>query len=327
MKASRLISVLSSLLNQPWATFIWGAPGIGKSSIVREVAKMHNLPVIDLRASLLDPTDLRGIPVVKDGVSSWCPPSFLPKEGEAPGILFLDEINAAPPLVQAALYQLILDRRVGEYVLPDGWKIIAAGNRREDKAVTFRLSSALANRFIHLRLEVDLNDWHDWAVIHNINPLVIAFIQTTPKNLIETGSNAEAFATPRSWEMVSDVIGKFGSPAAASDVIPGIVGEGIAMEFLSFVKDSSVMETIDKILANPEKEPIPKNLGKLWVLVSFLASRADEREVREATSKLLLRLPADFAVVVARDVIKRYPAFVKDKGFLSFVAKHGDCFR
>ena len=130
MKASRLISVLNGLMSQPWAVFIWGAPGIGKSSIVRHIAEAKNLPVVDLRASLLDPTDLRGIPMIQNKTSVWCPPSFLPKTSDKPGILFLDEINAAPPLVQAALYQLILDRRVGEYVLPDGWKIIAAGNRR-----------------------------------------------------------------------------------------------------------------------------------------------------------------------------------------------------
>lgn len=161
MKASRLTSVLNDLMSQPWAVFIWGAPGIGKSSIVRQIAEAKNLPIVDLRASLLDPTDLRGIPMIRNETSVWCPPSFLPKPSDKPGILFLDEINAAPPLVQAALYQLILDCRVGEYVLPDGWKIIAAGNRREDKAVTFRLSSALANRFIHLTLDVDADDWHD----------------------------------------------------------------------------------------------------------------------------------------------------------------------
>lgn len=160
MKASRLTTVLENLLDQPWAAFIWGAPGIGKSSIVRQIAERRRMPLIDIRASLLDPTDLRGIPIIQDGTAVWCPPSFLPKKSDKPGILFLDEINAAPPLVQAALYQLILDRRVGEYELPEGWRIIAAGNRREDKAVTFRLSSALANRFIHLNLEVDPDDWH-----------------------------------------------------------------------------------------------------------------------------------------------------------------------
>ena len=127
MKPSRLKSVLSSLLKQRWPAFVWGPPGVGKSSIVREVASEASLDVLDLRAALLDPTDLRGIPAIEKGRAVWCPPSFLPKPGDRPGVLFLDEINAAPPLVQASLYQLVLDRRVGEYVLPDGWWIVAAG--------------------------------------------------------------------------------------------------------------------------------------------------------------------------------------------------------
>lgn len=124
MKASRLINVLENLLDQPWAVFIWGSPGIGKSSIVRQIAQRRGMPLVDIRASLLDPTDLRGIPMIQDGTAVWCPPSFLPKKSDKPGILFLDEVNAAPPLVQAALYQLILDRRIGEYELPEGWRIV-----------------------------------------------------------------------------------------------------------------------------------------------------------------------------------------------------------
>ena len=140
MKPSRLESVLESLLDQRWPAFLWGPPGVGKSSLVHAIAARRSLPVIDLRASLLDPTDLRGIPAIEGGRAVWCPPAFLPHRDSPPGILFLDEINAAPPLVQASLYQLVLDRRVGEYELPAGWWIVAAGNRQQDRAVTFRMS-------------------------------------------------------------------------------------------------------------------------------------------------------------------------------------------
>jgi hypothetical protein len=131
MKPSRLTTVLSSMLGQRWPAFIWGPPGVGKSAIVHSIASAAKLPVVDLRASLLDPTDLRGIPAIVDKQAVWCPPAFLPKESSAPGILFLDEINAAPPLVQASLYQLVLDRRVGEYVLPDGLLLQAIGSKIE----------------------------------------------------------------------------------------------------------------------------------------------------------------------------------------------------
>ena len=145
--------------------------------MIRQVADEAKLPLIDVRASLLDPTDLRGIPTVENGRAVWCPPSFLPTADDGPGgILFFDELSAAPPLVQASLYQLVLDRRVGEYELPDGWRIVAAGNRQEDKSVVFRMPAALANRFVHLDFEVDYDDWRDWAVARGIHPLVIGFL-------------------------------------------------------------------------------------------------------------------------------------------------------
>ena len=194
MKPSRLTTVLESLLAQRWPAFIWGPPGVGKSSIVRHIAAARGLPVIDLRASLLDPTDLRGIPAIEGGRAVWCPPSFLPKPEDKPGVLFLDEINAAPPLVQASLYQLVLDRRVGEYVLPDGWWIVAAGNRQQDRAVTFRMSSALANRFVHLELEPDVDDWRTWAIATGLDPLVVSFIGFRPALLRQEPGQGAAFA-------------------------------------------------------------------------------------------------------------------------------------
>ena len=195
MKPSRLKAVLESMLGQRWPAFIWGPPGIGKSSIVHAIAAERGLPVIDLRASLLDPTDLRGIPAIEGGRAVWCPPAFLPREGEPPGVLFLDEINAAPPLVQASLYQLVLDRRVGEYVLPEGWWIVAAGNRQQDRAVTFRMSSALANRFVHLDLEADVEDWRDWALTRRLQPLVVSFIGVRPQLLWQEPGDSAAYPT------------------------------------------------------------------------------------------------------------------------------------
>src|SRR5690349_20035546 len=176
MKPSRVLDVLSRLFETPWPVFLWGPPGVGKSSIVRQSALARGVPLIDVRASLLDPTDLRGIPAVVDGRAVWCPPSFLPGPDDPPGVLFFDELNAAPPLVQASLYQLTLDRRVGEYVLPPGWWMLAAGNRAEDRSVTFRMPAALANRFIHLDFEADFEDWRAWAGGAGINPLVVGFL-------------------------------------------------------------------------------------------------------------------------------------------------------
>ena len=156
MKASRLNSTLTALIEQKVPAFLWGAPGIGKSSIVKQIAQSNEIDFIDLRLALMDPTDLKGIPFYdkESHTALWAPPAFLPKSGE--GILFLDELNTAAPSVQASAYQLILDRRVGEYVLPDGWAIVAAGNRESDRGVTYRMPSPLANRFVHFEMEVDV---------------------------------------------------------------------------------------------------------------------------------------------------------------------------
>ena len=152
MTSAQIITTLHTLLTIKQPVFLWGAPGVGKSQVVAQVAEERNLALRDIRAVLLDPVDLRGLPrITAEGLSVWCPPGFLPGANDPEeGILFLDELNAAPPLVQAACYQLILDRRIGEYKLPDGWSIIAAGNREKDKAVTHRMPSALANRMVHL---------------------------------------------------------------------------------------------------------------------------------------------------------------------------------
>jgi MoxR-like ATPase len=157
MKASQIASSLHVLFKARQPVFLWGGTGIGKSAIVRQLATSLNLPLQDVRALLLDPVDLRGLPFLgSDGRSRWATPEFLPKDGE--GILFLDELNAAPAMVQASCYQLVLDRKLGEYTLPDGWAIIAAGNRDSDRAVTTRMPSPLRNRFVHLEFEVDAQE-------------------------------------------------------------------------------------------------------------------------------------------------------------------------
>ena len=155
MKASAVAAALNLLVSARQPVFIWGGPGIGKSDVVRQLAKAMGVPLKDIRALLLDPVDLRGLPFLgADHAAKWATPDFLPKDGE--GILFLDELNAASAMVQAGCYQLVLDRRLGEYTLPDGWSIIAAGNRETDRAVTTRMPTPLRNRFTHLNFEVDV---------------------------------------------------------------------------------------------------------------------------------------------------------------------------
>ncbi len=327
MKPSRVAEVLGGLLDTRWPAFLWGAPGVGKSSLVRAVATARGLDLVDIRAPLLDPTDLRGLPYFRDGVAAWAPPSFLPSRRDSAGVLFFDELNAAPPLVQASLYQLTLDRRVGEYELPPGWRVVAAGNRAEDAAVVFRMPSALANRFVHLDFEVDLEDWIAWAAQAGIHPLVQAFLRLRRDLLLDTRDMDRGFPTPRSWEMASDAVRRFGGVQQALDVLVGVVGEGAAMELAGFADRSLRAERVDAILAAPDKAELPTELGDLYALVAYVGARCGEDGTLRAAGKLLGRLQPELGVLLARQVLRLRPDFAGDRGFTAFATRHGGLLR
>src|SRR5258708_9558867 len=205
MKASAVANALRTLIAARQPVFIWGSPGIGKSAVIRQLASALKLPLQDIRALLLDPVDLRGLPFLgPDGRSKWATPDFLPADGS--GILFLDELNAAPAMVQASCYQLVLDRKLGEYTLPEGWGIIAAGNRDSDRAVTTRMPAPLRNRFVHLEFEVDTQEWSEWAIKAGVRPEVIAFLRFRPDLLSAFDRDQNAFPSPRPWESVPRIL-------------------------------------------------------------------------------------------------------------------------
>jgi hypothetical protein len=324
MKPSRVSEILGQVFDTPWPVFLWGPPGVGKSSIVRTLGATRNVPVIDIRAALLDPTDLRGIPAIVDQRAVWCPPSFLPRPEDPPGILFFDELSAAPPLVQASLYQLTLDRRVGEYVLPDGWRIIAAGNRAQDGSISFRMPAALSNRFVHVEFEVDFHDWRNWAVQAGIHPLVLGFLSTRRELLFDMKTSTDrGFPTPRSWTMASDVLRGIGSWRGITDVLIGVVGEGATMEFIAFCEDALSEEAIKAIIDDPENASLPTRLSDQYALISYVVGAIDDKEVMKAAGHLANRLPPEFAVLLVRDVLRLRPKFVTNSGYRRFVETHG----
>ncbi len=196
----RLIS--AGIMN---AVMIWGPPGIGKSSVVAQVASKNQMQLVDLRISQLAPTDLRGLPVPETdkGIATWYPPNFLPRDPNSKGILFLDEINMAPPVVQGIAQQLVLDRRTGDYKLPDGWFIWAAGNRKSDGASVYEMKSPLANRFIHLSAKADLDSYIEYMASKGYTPEIIAFLLGNPDLLhkMPVGSGSSlAWPSPRMWD-------------------------------------------------------------------------------------------------------------------------------
>ncbi len=274
--AAECITRVKRCFRKKRPVFIWGPPGIGKSELVKGISDEMGGFMIDLRMSLMEPTDLRGIPFYnKDsGLMEWAPPIDLPTDEFAAKypivVLFLDEMNAAPPSVQAAGYQLILNRRLGNYILPDNVVIVAAGNRETDKGVVYRMPSPLANRFIHLELRVDYDSWFNWAVLHNISAEVTGYISFSKQDLFDFDprSSSRSFATPRSWVFVSELLDDDeGDDAELTDLIAGTVGEGVAIKFMAHRKFAADLPAIDDILTGKVTELKVKEISAMYSLV------------------------------------------------------------
>ena len=269
--------------------FLWGPPGIGKSDIVKQITdSLTNSHLIDIRLSLWEPTDIKGIPYFdsNSGTMVWGAPSELPSAELAAKydhiVLFLDEMNSAAPAVQAAAYQLILNRRVGTYKLPDNVMIVAAGNREADKGVTYRMPAPLANRFVHLELRVDFDDWFQWAVVNKINKDVVGFLNFSKKDLydFDPKSASRSFATPRSWSFVSELLEDNLDENTTTDLVAGAVGEGLAVKFMAHRKVAASMPNPTEILAGKVKEMKAKEISAMYSLTVSLCY-----ELKEASDK------------------------------------------
>jgi hypothetical protein len=268
--------------------FLWGPPGIGKSDIVHQIAEQFDAPVIDVRLSLWEPTDIKGIPYFdsNDSKMVWAPPGELPDADFAAKhkhiVLFLDEMNSAAPAVQAAAYQLILNRKVGTYRLPDNVMIVAAGNREADKGVTYRMPAPLANRFVHLEMQVNFDDWFQWAVNNRVHKDVVGFLNFSKKDLydFDPKSPSRSFATPRSWSFVSELLDDGLDEATTTDLVAGSVGEGLAVKFMAHRKVAASMPDPTEILAGKVKEMKAKEISAMYSLTVSLCY-----ELKEASDK------------------------------------------
>lgn len=257
---------------------LWGPPGVGKSQIVMQIGAGLDLPVIDIRLSQMEPSDLRGIPFKNGDKVEWAVPAILPDaadHGES-GILFLDEINAAAPSVSAAAYQLILDRRLGNYQVPPGWAIFAAGNRQGDRGVTYAMPAPLANRFSHYEVDLNLDDWVAWAHRFAIDERIIGFLRFRPELLFDydPAQNPIAFPSPRSWEFAHRALQKFDNyPDLVAGSLQACVGEAAAIECHAFVRSLDKMPDLDRIVAG-EQLQAPEEIDLQYAVASALVGRA-----------------------------------------------------
>jgi hypothetical protein len=269
--------------------FLWGPPGIGKSDIVKQIGEEQNRPVRDIRLSLWEPTDIKGIPYYNSQLNTmcWAPPSELPTDPDDNSILFLDELNSAAPATQAAAYQLVLNRRVGTYVLPKGVSIVAAGNRDTDKGVTYRMPSPLANRFLHLELRVDYDDWLQWATTNRLHEQVVGYLGFAKQDLYDFDPRgaSRAFATPRSWSFVSDLLKDDDlAEHTLTDLVAGAVGEGLAVKFMAHRKVAKQMPRPEDILSGKIKKSEIKEISAMYSLSTSMCYELQTAHQKKVTN-------------------------------------------
>lgn len=330
---ARLKTAIRHCISRKRPVFLWGGPGIGKSEIVAQVAKEQNRPLIDIRLPLMEPTDIRGIPyladvkvydkngnLVKDdnGVPiydkefRWSTPSDLPTDEASRALVFFDEMSAAPPSVQAATYQIILNRRIGNYELPKETVIVAAGNRVKDKGVAYNMPMPLANRFSHLTLEVSAEDWTDWAALNRVHKDVVGYVSFQPGdlNMFNPSQDGMAFPTPRSWYFVSELIqemdanGKLIDTSIPDDVlgdlVKGTVGEGPGTKFMTYRRQAANLPHAKDVLSGKITKLNNKAVDITYALTTALCYELQdtavrcERKAKDGDKKAMAEFQAQF---------------------------------
>ena len=299
------------------SVMLWGPPGVGKSQAVRQIARRietdtgRMVHITDVRLLLFNPIDLRGIPTANADktLAVWLKPQIfqMDESEDVVNILFLDEISAAPQSVQAAAYQITLDRVVGEHRLPDNCIVIAAGNRTTDKSVAFKMPKALANRLMHMEVEVNFESWWQWAVSVGINEKVIGFLSFRQNYLMgfDAGSESLAFPTPRTWEMVSDILNHISDDIEEMyPLIAGLVGTGVAIELRTWENVYKDLPSIEDIF-DGKMPKLPKSTDALYALTSSMTAyaRAHKDEIGRIGNSISYadRMPADFGAVLMKD--------------------------
>lgn len=307
---------------------LWGPPGVGKSEAIQHTLAKRlekqtgkTVKFTDVRLLLFNPVDLRGIPV-PDGdreFTKWLKPTIfnLDPSDKVINILLLDEISAAPPAVQAAAFQLTLDRKIGEHELPKNTIILAAGNRVVDKGVAYKMPTPLANRMSHFELYAEIDDWKEWAIPNDVNPLVIGFLnfQSGKLHKFDPSNDNLAFPTPRAWSKVSRFIKVYNNIERAYPMIAGTIGEGTAVEFKAFANTYGKLPDINKILEGEEVE-VQNKPDIMYALSAALTSRAEKAKDHQLKNiiKFTLNLPKEFSVLTMKDIL-RVPG-VKEKVML-----------
>lgn len=304
------------------SVMLWGPPGVGKSQSIREIAKEieektnKKVNITDVRLLLFNPIDLRGIPTANEDktLAVWLKPKIfeMDESADVVNILFLDEISACPQSVQAAAYQITLDRMIGEHKLPDNCIVVAAGNRVSDRSVASKMPRALANRLMHIEVSIDFDSWFEWAKENGINEMVLKFLENNKKYLMRylPESDDVAYATPRTWEMVSKVLNNVLDPTANKEpLISGLVGKDIALEYMKFMYvNLNVPDVKDIFLKDIKYEYLTNE--QLYVLKNNIINKAfevsDDIEAMKRSFLYIKEMPDEYAVMIMKTYNKTF---------------------
>lgn len=297
---------------------IWGPPGVGKSSVIRDIAKDLGVGFIDVRLAQREPIDIRGLPVPKEDGVHWYISAEWPRDKDSKGIIIFDELTAADRTLQVAAYEFILDRRLGDlYTVPEGWYIVGAGNRAKDRAVATTMSSALANRFLHVEVDADAETWVKWALRRNIHPLVTGFIRFRPDAFFNMDGNLErGWPSARSWERVSIMLQQIEQSGKNKDALLGIAVEGLVgpeagAEFNAFMEWSdSIQNALELMLNSKETFNVPERADQKYALCSAMVyhlwrakNEEEQKRLLDGFFRITLQLPSDFAAMSMIDAM------------------------
>jgi len=318
-----------------------GPSGIGKSYAVAQAEerlrnKYKSFGWRDWRLAQFDPTDLRGVPSVVDGRTRWNPPEALPDPQTEPnGILFLDELSSAVPAVQAAAYQLILDRGLGGYQLPPGWMIVAAGNTKDDRGVTYAIPGPLRNRMTTLRVDAVLQDnehhqgWLDYAAKRGCDPSIMAFLMDRADYLhkFDREDYGKPFPSPRAWlEGVSVTLQMAFGTATRVELLRGDVGDSAARDFETFLRRWEIMPSISGIFEDPDSVEVPKELSMQHCVVMGIAARVD-RKTFDNAYRYLKRMKREFQTLCIILAANRDNDIFNAKSFANWAADNREVFK
>lgn len=320
MKFDHAFEAVESCIALKIPVYLWGSPGTGKTALVKKLARLQKKELIVKIASGMDPADASGYGTIDGG---WQYPKWLPTVNK-PGIIFLDELNTAPPAVVAPLLQFVQDRKMGDYSLPSEWDILAAGNYESDRTFVHRLGTAMSNRWAHIDLDVDFDAWmRDWGN-ENLCEEIMAYLYKNPNELhnFDPNSDEATFESLRSWEHANKVWKT--KIKAKEELLAGTIGKGSALKFIGFTRIWDKLPDLDAAIAAPDTYPIPgeEDSSVLYATVGSLIFRL-ARRTAEGISKYISRFPIEFQLMFIREGCRKYKPLAETQYISDFIAKHG----